>query len=268
VRRRVPGTHGSGAVTETPLLIVVTGPPAAGKTTIAREVAARLRLPLLAKDTIKEALFDGLGTGDLEWSQRLGAGTFLALLALVEESIAAGASLVVEANFVRSSEYAARLARLPSRFVQVHCSAPLALLHERYGDRERHPGHVDAERIDALRDAVESGRHDPLDLPGETIRLDTSEPVEPESLLPRVRRAALWQTVSGAILHSPVAQAAYRGDDPVELAPLLDKVRRHAYRISDDDVAGLEPDTVIEATLGAALAATLDERQRALEAIR
>ncbi len=61
---------------EAPLLVVVTGPPAAGKTTIAREIARRLHLPLIAKDTIKEALFDGLGTGDLAWSQRLGTATY------------------------------------------------------------------------------------------------------------------------------------------------------------------------------------------------
>jgi len=159
-----------------PLVVVVTGPPAAGKTTIAREVAARLRLPLITKDTIKEALFDGLGTADLAWSQRLGEATYLAMLALAEESVAAGASLVLEANFIRGGE--ARLAALPARFVQVHCTAPLEVLVERYASRERHPGHIDAERIDALRDAVETGRHEPLDLQGETIRIDTSGPVD------------------------------------------------------------------------------------------
>jgi hypothetical protein len=70
--------------------------------------------------------------------------------------------------------------------VQVHCSAPLEVLLERYGERERHPGHVDAKRIDALQEAVESGRHDPLDLPGETIRLDTSQEVELDDVLARV----------------------------------------------------------------------------------
>ncbi|MGH3009363.1 MAG: AAA family ATPase [Gaiellaceae bacterium] len=128
-----------------PLVVVVQGPPAAGKTTVAHEVASRLRLPLIAKDTIKEALFDGLGAGDLEWSRRLGEATYLAMLALVEESVVGGGSLVLERNFVRGSEFAARLAALPARFVQVHCSAPLELLLERYRSRERHPGHVDNE---------------------------------------------------------------------------------------------------------------------------
>lgn len=167
-----------------PLLVVVTGPPAAGKTTVGRQLAARLRLPLLAKDTIKEALFDALGTGELAWSQRLGQATYVAMLGLAEESVAAGASLVLEANFVCGGE--SRLAALPARFVQVHCSAPLEVLVERYRSRVRHPGHVDSERIDALRKAVETGRHEPLELPGETIRLDTTGPVDLDALAERV----------------------------------------------------------------------------------
>lgn len=176
-------------MTDQPLIVVVTGPPAAGKTTIARALAARLRLPLISKDTIKEALFDGLGSGDLAWSQRLGTGTYLAMLALAEDSVAAGASLVLEANFVRGSEVETRLAAMPARFLQIHCSAPLEVLLARYGARERHPGHVDAERIDALRDAVETGRHNALDLPGETMRLDTSEGVAIEDVLAKAREA-------------------------------------------------------------------------------
>ena len=170
----------------TPVVVVVQGTPAAGKTTVARELAALLHLPLIAKDTIKEALFDELGTGDLAWSARLGAATYLVLGALVEESAGTGASLVLEGNFVRGSQLEAQLAALPTRIVQVHCSAPLEVLLERYASRARHPGHLDNERIDALREAVESRKHDPLELPGETIRIDTSGPVDLAALAVRI----------------------------------------------------------------------------------
>ena len=76
-----------------------------------------------------------------------------------------------------------------------------------------------------------------------------------------------WARVAAAILASPLARAANDGQEPPELAQLVDKVRRHAYRIVDADVEGLDPDAVFEATLGAALAVALAERARALEAI-
>jgi predicted kinase len=171
---------------ERPLLVVVTGPPAAGKTTLARELATRLRLPLIAKDTIKEALFDRLGTGDLAWSMRLGEATYLAMQALAVDSVAAGASLVLEGNLVRGSELEAALTSLPARFFQVHCSAPVEVLIERYDTRARHPGHIDTDRAEALREAVSTGRHEPLDLPGETIRIDTTQPVDVEAIVGRI----------------------------------------------------------------------------------
>src|SRR5262249_16389849 len=108
----------------------------------------------------------------------------LAMLSIAEDSVAAGAGLVLEANFIRGGEE--RIAALPARLVQVHCGAPLEVLLERYAARERHPGHVDAERVDALREAVETGRHDPLELPGETISLDTSEPIDIDALAARI----------------------------------------------------------------------------------
>jgi predicted kinase len=53
-------------------LIVVSGAPGTGKSTVAAAVAAALRWPVLGLDPIKEALADVLGLGDEGWSDRVG----------------------------------------------------------------------------------------------------------------------------------------------------------------------------------------------------
>ena len=57
-------------------IVLVSGAPGAGKTTLASPLALRLGWPLIAKDQIKETLFDAMGGvgGSLEESRRFGAG--------------------------------------------------------------------------------------------------------------------------------------------------------------------------------------------------
>jgi hypothetical protein len=86
-------------------------------------------------------------------------------------------------------------------------------------------------------------------------------------------REQAWGRVADGILETPgalsqdVRRAIARGDDPPELATLLEKVRRNAYRIVDADVAGHEEDAVLEAALAAALAVALEQRSAALRAV-
>jgi hypothetical protein len=76
-----------------------------------------------------------------------------------------------------------------------------------------------------------------------------------------------WEKVQAAILAPAGSEAIARGEDPPELAPLLDKVRRHAYRITDADVAGIDADTLYESVLAAAFGVADEKRRRANEAI-
>jgi hypothetical protein len=85
--------------------------------------------------------------------------------------------------------------------------------------------------------------------------------------------AEAWSRVDKAILDSPGALPAYvrraiaRGEDPPEVARLLAKVRREAYKVVDRDVDGLDADVVLEAVLAAALAEADARRLAALRAI-
>ena len=171
---------------DAPLLVVVTGPPASGKTTVAEALARELEVPLVAKDAIKETLFEVFGTGDRAWSQSLGRATFELLFARVAAELRAGRPVIAEANFeARSVERFAELP--PARVVQIHLTAPAQVLLERFAARERHPGHLDGAIVDEVRAAIESGRHPTLPLGGELLELDASGPVDVTSVCRRIQ---------------------------------------------------------------------------------
>jgi predicted kinase len=178
----------AGRPTE-PRVVLVGGPPASGKTTLAGRLARELGLPLIAKDGLKETLFDAVdGDVDLRRSQTLGRAAFALLWHVLDCQLAAGASAVGEGSFDRVRSVAA-LDRLRERHafavVQVHCRAPVDVLERRYAGRaaERHPGHLDAERHPRLESDAYL-----LDLPyAELVVVDTT--ATPEDVYGAVARA-------------------------------------------------------------------------------
>jgi hypothetical protein len=80
--------HNDGVVDRLPtgVFIVVSGPPASGKTTLAQALAPAAGLPLIAKDTIKQALMGVLPVPDVAASRVVGRASVAALLAVAAES--------------------------------------------------------------------------------------------------------------------------------------------------------------------------------------
>lgn len=185
----------------TPLVVIVSGAPGAGKTHLLGELAPRLALPVIAKDDIKESLGDSLGIGDLAWSQRLGAATWEVLFLLFEKLLEGRTSFIAEANFstrFHPARFRQLMQRHPFDAVEIHCFAAPEILAERFRGRqqrgERHPIHHGAtyeanatpEAVAALFDTL---GHVPLELSEHIFRVDTgaSEPLDLEPIVAAIR---------------------------------------------------------------------------------
>lgn len=165
------------------MIVVIHGPPAAGKTTLATALARRLGVVRISRDALTERLLDTLGVHDPAWTRRLGHAAHELMLDLMEELAIGNVPFVVDATFNPESA-CARIAHILSqgdqRAVEVFLHAPAEVLLERYRERAtasgRHPGHHDDTRFTQLGQHLRECEYQPLGFAGNITKVDAEQP--------------------------------------------------------------------------------------------
>lgn len=174
-------------IPKTSLLIVISGRPGAGKTTLGKRLSSELHIPFISKDSFKEQLFDSVKTVDWKSDENINSLRIFSydmLYRLTDQLLAYFPCIIIESNFI--AEYdTPRIQKIAqehgAKTLEIHCVADEDLLLERMKNRvatgTRHPVHIGIDHMYHNKDLALSARNHKLDL-DVAYTLDTSAPPE------------------------------------------------------------------------------------------
>ena len=162
---------------EQPLFIIVNGRPCTGKSHLAFMLSEKLRIPLFAKDSIKEKLGSVLGAEDRAASGRLGVASIALMYQQAETVLTAGFPVMIESPLLpdlAADETEEIRNRTGCRLFQIFLRAEPEVILERFRSRARGGVHFHDEALRELEAVVEI-ELEPVPISGQTIIVDTTD---------------------------------------------------------------------------------------------
>jgi predicted kinase len=165
-----------------PTVIIVTGRPAAGKSTLAKWLSQELKIPLVSKDNIREELFDRLGWKDRKWAQDLGKASVDMMFYFARAELEVGHSIIMDNSFyppVSNPRFQVLKEQYHAESIQIVCDSDREILFQRFKARAhsggRHPGHGDQDVLDELYVTLADTSSQILEIGGSVIEVDTTD---------------------------------------------------------------------------------------------
>ena len=176
-------------------IILVSGAPASGKSTVARALAEAFGWSVLSKDVFKESLYESLTPAELtsapeELSSQLSRAAIDMMWATAEHC----SNVIMEANFRTQSAYErARFAALRGRKLEVYCRCSPEEASRRFRERAERERHHPAHSVKRLSADVMWEYDRPFGL-CPVIEVDTERPVDMAELIGQIR--SYWPNLS------------------------------------------------------------------------
>jgi len=166
----------------TPLLVIISGFPATGKTYLAQELSKKYKLPLFYKDAFKEMMYDNFGRlPEREESWFMGKCSNQTLEIVSKELLSKGISHIIESNFSPEimNPYLKELRKnLEFKCLQIHLTCDKDVLLDRFMKRSQsqniHPGHQGMRFIEEVKENMGKIQGVPFDIDSERVVLDTT----------------------------------------------------------------------------------------------
>ena len=127
--------------------ILLAGMPATGKSTMAKVLSKRLKLPAISKDSIKELLFDNVGFQSRAEKVNLGIASMEIMYYTAGQLMKAGQPFILENNFESSEKGMKNLVeKYQYSALTLTLTGDYKVIYQRFLEREsspdRHRGHV------------------------------------------------------------------------------------------------------------------------------
>lgn len=176
-----------------PTIIVISGLPGAGKTTLGHNLANFMKLPFLAKDEIREILFNHFGS-DSKNMPMIRDATYEVLYSTIKKIVSAGKSVIIESNF--EEQFATpQLQSLKNEFncalFQIFCSVEAKIAFARFQKRSqegsRHHLHATHNTFEEYKKSLMDNREYHLSLPGITIDMTKPELINIAEVVGKIR---------------------------------------------------------------------------------
>lgn len=126
-------------------IIIISGSPGVGKSTIAKALHKKLKYTYVSKDYLKETLFENIdGVKDtIEYSRIIGGASMELLWVIASNSV----NVILDSNFNPNSEYEiGKINSLKGNIIEIFCYAPIQTIQERFKNRallsKHHPAHI------------------------------------------------------------------------------------------------------------------------------